>query len=171
MKTVLYMGISVNGNIARENGTVDWNSEEGWKSFYDQGKKAENFIMGAGTFRIAVEDGTFPFEGALNIVMTAQYVENIWGDMVMFTNEPPREVLGIVKQKGFETALLIGGGKLNSSFAKEKLIDEVYVDIEPIAFGKGIPLFESEEFEMKLRLLEAVQLNPNTIQIHYEVIK
>ncbi len=171
MKTVLYMGISVNGSIARENGTVGWNSEEGWKSFYEHGKKAGNFIMGGNTFRVAIEDGTFPFEGALNIVMTAQPVENTWGDAVVFTDKTPKEVLKMVEQRGFDTALLIGGGKLNSSFARENLIDEVYLDIEPIAFGKGIPVFESTDFEMNLRLLGTTPLNANTIQLHYDVVK
>lgn len=165
------MGISVNGQIARENGTVDWNSSEGWTSFYNHGKAAGNFIMGSNTYRVGMADGTFPFEGALNIVMTRQKVENTWGDTVIFTDKSPKEVLEMVEQKGFKTALLIGGGKLNSSFAKEKLIDEVYLDIEPIAFGRGISVFESSDFELDLEFLETVRLNSNTIQLHYKVVK
>jgi len=165
------MGISINGYIARQNGDVKWNSPEGWKSFYDHGKQAGNYIMGANTYLAAVADGDFPFAGVLNIVMVHQEIEKEWGPQVIFTKKTPREVLAEVEQKGFETALVIGGGKLNSSFASENLIDEVYIDIEPTAFGKGVPLFEGSDFEMNLRLIETKQLSSNTIQLHYQVIK
>lgn len=171
MKTILYMGISVNGAIARSDFTVDWNSEEGWKSFYAHGKDVGNFVMGGNTFRVAVGDGTFPFEGAINVVMTHRPVENVWGDRAIFTDKSPKEVLAMLEERDFKTALLIGGGELNSSFAKENLIDEVYLDIEPLAFGKGIPVFDSTEFEMNLRLRGIKNLNQNTVQLHYEVIK
>lgn len=171
MKTVLYMGITVNGAIARADGTVDWNSEPGWKSFYDHGTAAGNFIMGANTFLVGVQDGTFPFGDVLNVVMTHQPVENRWGERVIFTDKEPSKVLEMLKEKGFETALLIGGGKLNAAFAKEHLIDEMYFDVEPIVFGKGIPLFGDENFELKLKYLGLKSLNENTIQLHYKVIK
>ena len=75
------------------------------------------------------------------------------------------------KLKKFETVIIAGGGILNSSFLKEGLIDELYLDIEPIAFGKGINVFENEDFEANLELLETKQLSPNEIQLHYKVIK
>lgn len=171
MKVILYMGISINGNIAREDGTVDWNSEAGWNSFFDHGKAAGNFVMGRKTFEIAIQDGSFPFEGAVNVVMTHESVENTWSDRVVFTDKDPVEVVEMVAGMGFGTMLLIGGGILNTSFAKEKIIDEVYLDIEPIAFGRGRPLFDPADFEMNLSLLASTKLSSDTVQLHYRVLK
>lgn len=42
MKTILYMGISANGYIAKEDGDSEWTSEEDLKGFYDHSKKAGN---------------------------------------------------------------------------------------------------------------------------------
>lgn len=171
MKTILYMGISANGNIAKKNGDVGWNSEAGWKSFYDHGKKTGNFIMGANTYRLALKDGEFPFSDALNIVMSHKKIKNTWGDQVVFTNQRPKAVLAMVKRRKYATALLIGGGILNASFAKEGLIDEVYLDIEPIIFNQGISLFAASNLEMKMKLLKTKMLAANTIQLHYRILK
>ena len=53
----------------------------------------------------------------------------------------------------------------------ENLIDELYLDVEPIVFGTGIRLFKEEDFEAKLKLVETKKLSANEMQLHYEVIK
>lgn len=67
--------------------------------------------------------------------------------------------------------LLAEVGHVNSLFMKEGLIDEIYLDVEPIIFGKGIPLFTSEDFEYNFQMLDFKKLNENTIQLHYKVLK
>lgn len=165
------MGISVNGYIAKEDGDSEWTSEEDLKGFYEQSKKAGNIIMGKNTYLAASKSGYFPFPDALNIVVSHQQIENKWGDKVLITDKTPEEIIEILKQKRFTTAFLAGGGQLNSSFAKENLIDEIYLDVEPLVFGKGIKIFADGDFEFELELIETKKLNPNTIQLHYKVIK
>ena len=53
----------------------------------------------------------------------------------------------------FEQVVVAGGGALNASFVEENLVDEIYLDIEPIILGKGITLFRDKDFERKLKLL------------------
>lgn len=172
MKTILYMGITVNGYIAKTDGNSEWTSEENLQGFYEQSKRAGNIIMGANTYRAALEYGYFPFPDTLNVVVTYQKMENRWGDeKAIFTDKSPKEILSFLESKGFTTAFLAGGGRLNSAFAKENLIDEIYLDVEPFAFGNGISVFAESDFELELKLLEVNKLNPNTVQLHYEVIK
>lgn len=57
------------------------------------------------------------------------------------------------------------------AFMKEGLINEIYLDVEPLIFGKGIKLFADSDFEYNLELLEVNKLNENTVQLHYKVIK
>lgn len=171
MKVILYMGISVNGYIARTDGDSEWTSDEDLKGFFDNSKKAGNIVMGKNTFRAANSYGYFPFPEALNVVVTHEKPENTWGDKVILTDKSPKEVLAMLEEKGFTSAFLAGGGLLNSFFAKEKLIDEVYLDVEPLLLGKGIPVFAQSDFEFELKLLEVNKLNENTVQLHYKVIK
>lgn len=171
MKVILYMGITPNGLIAKPNGDSQWTSEEDLKGFYEQSSHMGNCVMGKNTFLETVKYGYFPFLDALNVVVTKEKIENEWGDKALFLNASPKEVLKILEEKGFSSAFLIGGGYLNSSFMKEDLIDEIYLDVEPLVFGKGIPIFREADFEYELELMEIKKLNKNTIQLHYRVKK
>lgn len=75
----------------------------------------------------------------------------------------------MLEEKGFTTVFLAGGGALNASFMKEKLINEIYLDVEPVIFGKGIQVVAPSEFEYELDLLEIKKLNKDTVQLHYLV--
>lgn len=165
------MGISINGYIAKENGDSEWTSDEDLKGFYEHSKKAGNIIMGANTFKVTCDYGYFPFPDALNAVVTHRPLENKWGEKVIVTDKSPKEVLEMLKGKGFSEAFIAGGGKLNASFMKEGLIDEIYLDVEPLLLGKGIQVFAPENFEYDLELIEVKNLNKNTVQLHYKVKK
>lgn len=171
MKTILYMGISVNGYIANKDGNSQFTSEEDLKGFYKNSKSAGNIIMGKNTYLDALKQGYFPFPDALNIVITHEEIENKWGDKALFINRLPKDVIGMLEKKGFHTAFLAGGGQLNSSFIQDNLIDEIYLDVEPLIFGKGIPVFAPKDFEVELQLLEIKKLNSDTVQLHYKVVK
>lgn len=171
MKVILYMGISINGYVAKEDGNSEWTSDEDLKGFYEHSKKAGNIIMGKNTFHAASKYGYFPFSESLNIILTHQSIENKWKDKVIITCQSPKEILQTLEKKGFKEAFIAGGGQINSSFIKEKLIDEIYLDVEPLVFGKGIKLFADSDFEFNLELLECKNLNKNTIQLHYKVLK
>ncbi len=171
MKTILYMGISANGYIAKADGNSEWTSDKNLEGFYEQSKKAGNIIMGKNTYLVASQYGYFPFPDSLNVIVSNEKIENKWGDSVVVTNESPKEILSMLEQKGFTTAFLAGGGKLNTSFAKQGLIDEIYLDIEPVILGQGIKIFADSDFEFWLELIDFKKLNTNTIQLHYKVLK
>lgn len=163
--------MSINGYIAKADGNTEFTSKEDWESFFNHSKKAGNVIMGKNTFLASSKQDQFPFSEALNVVMSHEQIENKWDDKVLFTDKPPKEVLKMLEEKGFETAFIAGGGQINSSFTKEKLIDEIYIDVEPFVFGRGIPIFAESDFEFELKLLESKKLNEDTVQLHYKVIK
>ena len=165
------MGISANGYIAKADGDSEWTSEEDLKGFYEWSKSAGNIIMGKNTYLAALKSGYFPFPDALNIVVSHQQIENKWGDKVLIIDKSPRKIIEMLEQKGFTIAFLAGGGQLNTSFVKENLIDEIYLDVEPLIIGQGIKIFAEADFELELELLETKKLNPNTVQLHYKVIK
>ena len=171
MKVILYMGITPNGYIARENGDSEWTSEEDLKGFEQNSKNARNIIMGKNTYLYTSQAGLLPFKDALNVVVSHGQMENIYGDKVLITNQSPKEVLKMLEEKGFSEAFLAGGGQLNTSFLKENLIDEIYLDVEPLLFGKGIKVFAEGDFDVKLELIESKLLNKNTVQLHYKVLK
>ena len=165
MKVVLYMAITANGYIAKENNETPWSDEE-WESFSNIVKKIKNLVIGRKTFEIMNQDDEFQQIGNPFTVIVSNKEDNNSN----FVNSP-EQAIKLLEEKGFSEILVAGGGILNSSFMQKGLVDEIYLDVEPFLFGKGIKLFADNEFEAKLELLETKQLSKDTIQLHYRILK
>lgn len=172
MKTILYMAMTVNGKIAGTADDTSWTSKEDWDRFRTMCNKTGNAVIGRRTYDMVKKEGT-QLGDVLTVVLThdAALLAKKYPHTI-FTNKLPKDVLTMLERKGFREALVAGGGILNSAFLKEGLIDEIYIDIEPLVLGRGIPLFTEDDFESRLQLLEIKTLTNNqTVQLHYKVIK
>ncbi len=171
MKTILYMAMTVNGKIAKPEGDSEFTSEEDSALFLSMCKKVGNAIIGKNTY-VYIQSKGYQQNDILTVVLT--HVPKLLSNKsphTIFTDKHPRDVLTILEEKGFKEALVCGGGILNSAFLKEGLIDELYIDIEPLILGRGIPLFADGDFAPRLKLLGVKTLsNRQTVQLHYEVI-
>jgi len=147
----------------------DFISKKGWRSYLKILKKTGVFIMGRRTYEVSLRTGAFPYD-CLNVVMTKQKIENKWGNKVIFADLKPKEVLRMLKKKGFGK-VIITGGHLSSSFMKEKLVDEIWIDLMPRVFTTGVKLFDGEYFDARLRLLKVKRFAKNEIQLRYKVVK
>jgi hypothetical protein len=83
------------------------------------------------------------------VLSNAEVQQNDLPDNVFFAKNP-ENAISVAKEQGCAQALLIGGGKTNGAFFKLNLIDEVCVVVHPLAFGRGINLFEGFEGLLKL---------------------
>lgn len=174
MKVVLYMAISVNGYIAKENDDTSWVSETEWKGYSDMIKKAGNMIIGRRTYEIMLRNDEFnksELTKIKTVVISNDASLPIHNSKFVFIAKSSKEAIDILRKQGFKTIMICGGGELNSSFIKENLMDEIYLDIEPIVFGSGIKLFSDSIFESRLELLETKKISDNEIQLHYKVQK
>lgn len=171
MKTILYMAITVNGKIARLDDTTDWISQKSWHSFVTMARRVGNVIIGRRTYDI-VKKSEVQIKDVLTIVLTHNPALVFQSPSTIITNESPLQVIELLKQQGYKEALIGGGGILNKSFIEANLVDEVYIDVEPLILGRGIPLLADGDFEARLKLLEIKTLtNHQTVQLHYKVIK
>lgn len=168
MKTTLYMAMTVNGYIAKEDGSAPW-SDTIWDSYYTIAKQFPCLILGRKTYDIMKEVGEFEKIGnPFTVVLT--HTDQPAEEGFAFVNSPA-EALEILQEKGFDRVMVGGGGMANTSFMKEGLIDEIILDVEPMIFGKGITLFEDEDFEAHLELIETKKLSDSTIRLQYSVKK
>lgn len=172
MKTILYMAMTVNGKIAKPDGDSEFTSEEDSALFLSMCKKIGNAIIGKNTYDYIQSKG-YQQKDILTVVLTHDTaLLSKQSPHTVFTDKRPRDVVAMLGEKGFKEVLIAGGGIVNSAFLKEGLIDELYIDIEPLILGRGIPLFADGDFEPRLKLLEVKQLdNHQTIQLHYQVIQ
>lgn len=171
-KTKLYIAMSLNGKIAKKDGSVDWlenipnpdKSDFGYKEFYDS---IDTTIQGNSTYQQIIGWGiNFPYPDKQNYVFTTntklkntKYVE--------FISEKHIEFLKHLKSQKGKGIWIIGGGKLNSMLLNENMIDEIIVFVMPIILTDGIDLFEELPKETNLNLLETKSYAGGAVQLRY----
>jgi dihydrofolate reductase len=171
MKIILYMATTINGFVAKENDDTSWVTETEWASFRSVIKRVGNLIIGSRTYEIMQKGGEFKDLEKIKVVAVASG-KNFEADNPSHSVvHSPNEAIEFLEQEGFNEALVAGGGMLNGSFMTENLIDEIYIDVEPMVLGKGIKLFDEKDFERRLELIETKKLSENEIQLHYRVLK
>ena len=171
MKTTIYIATSANGSISNSRNAPDWLSDEYGSGMMEICNRYRAVIMGRTMYDIIAPDYLpFSTDGIMK-VMSRQKDLKPANAAVQFTSEPPREIVSSLERHGYSQAVIIGGTQTMSAFFHEGLVDDVYLVVEPVFFGRGLPLFEQVEFESKLNLLEFKKLNSNTILLHYEVRK
>jgi dihydrofolate reductase len=174
MKVILYTVMTINGFIAKENDDTSFVSETALESFDAIIKRTGNMIIGRRTYEVMKKNNEFD---EVEVLKDTRVI------IVADTNTPsilsknhsiatsPKQALETLEREGFSEVLVAGGGMLNGSFMAENLIDEIYINVEPVVFGKGIRLFGEKDFETKLELVETKKLSENEIHLHYRVLK
>jgi len=163
-KLILYIATSIDGYIARLNGSVDWldtynntGEDYGYKVFF---KSVNTVIVGNTTQK------QFPtnYGGKTCYVFSKKKhdpVKNITyvnGDVKKFINEyKPQGVIW-----------LVGGSDLLNQFLKYDLIDEFIISIIPELLGDGIPLFKEKSYVKKLTLIKSQSYRSGIVLIHYK---
>ncbi|MCL5675641.1 MAG: dihydrofolate reductase family protein [Patescibacteria group bacterium] len=172
MKTILWMGISLNGFIARENNEEDFISDNCWLLWVNSLKETGCVIFGRKTYEnLLTWDKKYINDlNGIKIIVVSGNPNFVIGKNVELAKSP-QEALGKLNKEGFKNVVLTGGSTLNSSFAKLNLIDEVVLNVEPIIVGKGIALFHPDQFDLKLKFLDIKKSEGKTIQLHYKVVK
>lgn len=170
MKVILDMAITANGLIAGEGDDVDWVSEESWKIYLKTVKKTKCAIIGRRTYEIMPPEEFV--KSCLYVIYTHRKApKKPKTDNIIFTGKSPKKLLKEFKNKKIKEIRVFGGSQICALFMRERLIDEIYLAVEPVVLGKGIPLFAPNDFKFDLELLSVKKLSPQTIQLHYKVKK
>lgn len=172
MNVTLFMAISLNGIIARENNEEDFLSHDNWNTFVELAKSTGCMIWGRKTQEIVETwEGEYlnDIKDIKKVVISSNPNLKLGENYIQASS--PVDSLNKLEREGIKSVTLTGGSQLNSSFAKEELIDEIKLNIEPVVVGKGISLFYPTDFDLKLKLLSTKQISDQIIQVHYSVIK
>ncbi len=149
-KVILYMATSLDGMIAKSDDDTSWISKEEWDSYSLAVWTAGNLIVGHRIYGILTKQPEFSEFKDIKLVIVAQDNFQTLASNHLVAHSP-KEALKLLKD--FKEVIVAGGGALNASFTEENLIDEIFIDIEPIILGKGILLFRDKDFEKNLKLL------------------
>ena len=154
---------SADGYIAKdEHHAAFWTSKEDKKRFIELTKRAGVVVMGSHTFRTLPR----PLHERLNIVYSRQ--SHFEGENVETTQIDPHGLLGQLEARGYKEVAICGGSQIYSDFLKAHAVEKIYLTIEPIIFGKGIPLFH-EPAQFALTLLSSEVTQTGSVLLEYKI--
>jgi dihydrofolate reductase len=166
MNVFLIAAVTADGFIGRHSAhNADWTSKEDKKLFVQLTKAAGVMVMGSRTFKTI---GRALPERRM-IVLTSQ-PDTITAEGVEVTSESPQELVQRLRAEGVQNLAVCGGAAVYAQFMEANLVDELYLTVEPLLFGTGVPLFASD-LDVALTLLKTEKLNDNAVLLHYRVNK
>jgi dihydrofolate reductase len=148
-------------------GVPDWLSPEYSSGFFEICQKTKAVIMGRKTYSILAHDYLPLKEEGTTVVLTTDTKAKPANRTIVFTDEEAKEIVALLEQKGHTEAVIIGGAFTMTKFIDANLVNEIILVVEPVLFGKGLPMFNEIEFTRKLALLKMTTLNSNTVRLHY----
>lgn len=175
MKVILAAVTSINGKLTRgdDSDIYKWTSKEDQDFFFGLLSKSKLLVMGSGTYTAVRDKFAMVQKERLRIVMTStpeKYKDQEVESSLEFSSETPTQLIERLSKKYEE--VLIMGAKVHAAFLKEKLVDEIYLTIEPFVFGEGKNLVDGLDFETDLKLESVEKLNDQgTLLLKYKVIR
>ena len=166
-KVLVYIASSLDGYIAREDGSIDWlpePSESGYDVFY---KSIDTVIMGKTTYDQVLTFGEYPYKDKKSFVFSRTNQKK--DEHVEFVSDVTKFVKDGFPGTG-ENIWLVGGAKIITSFLKQGVVDEIIITKIPILLGKGISLFPNLEDQTKLELIKTEKYG-QLVDLHYKVLK
>lgn len=167
-KIVLYIATSLDGYIARKDGSVDWlppldDQDYGYSEFL---ATVDTVVMGRTTYEQLPELGGYPYEGKKGYVFsTARKGRDA---NVEFVSGPAKEFAERLRSENGSDIWLVGGAELVDSFLSAGLIDRYIISVVPVILGEGIPLFFPDGRERILRLVGSRSFPSGLVQSTYE---
>ena len=180
-RVTVHMVASLDGFVARRDGTVDWletADEFAGGETMDPASVAafletiDCYVMGSRTYETALgfearglgwsygEKPTFVLTHR-ELPRTRSSVEFHSGDLAQFVDERLRPA--------FRSIWFVGGGAVSGECLRRGLADEVRYSILPVLIGDGIPFFGKLDEDVALHLAEVKAYESGMVALRYEV--
>jgi dihydrofolate reductase len=167
-RIVLGLGISLDGYIARPDGSVDFLFMPKDYSMGPFFKTIDTAIMGRKTYEVGlrISGGKFDSYGFACYVFSRTLPPGECPGVTIVNDSPKSFMEPLRKRKG-KNIWLMGGGELAREFLKDDFIDEIYLGIVPTLIGEGIPLFPRGFPQREFSLLENKTYGKGLVALKY----
>jgi len=177
MRASVYIATSLDGFIARRDGSINWLNEAhalipegedcGFAAFMDS---VDTLIMGRKTFEQVISFGQWPYGDTPVTVLSHNPVDipSTLPGTVSSSSESPRALLERLSRQGVHHVYVDGGGRIQG-FLVESLIDDITITRIPVVIGDDIPLFGPMENDLKLTHVSTKAYEFGFIQTTYQI--
>jgi dihydrofolate reductase len=182
MKISVYIATTMDGFIAREDGSLDWlpgsdgqtdpqmgDEDYGFYSFFNS---VDVLVMGRNTFQLVYGFDEWPYEDKRVFVLSTSLdkLPEDLPDTVALRNCAPPELLKELKGSGARH-VYVDGGRTIQGFLDADLIDEITITRIPVLIGSGIPLFGPLHHDIELTHLGTRSYTNGFVQSRYRILK
>jgi dihydrofolate reductase len=171
MPASVFVGVSVDGFIARRNHTLDFLPESpephGYEEFI---ATIDAIVMGRNTFEwVLAFGGPWPFQKRV-VALSSRPLDlsSIPKGAVEQMSGEPAEIVSRLAESGAHH-LYVDGGVTIQRFLAAGLIQRMVITRVPVLIGEGIPLFGPLPHDIRLRHIATRHYPSGLVQSEYEV--
>lgn len=175
MDASVFVATSLDGYIARPDGSIDWlpafeegGEDYGYREFIGS---VDALVMGRRTFEAALGFDDWPYRGTPVVVLsrgTPRIPDELAG-AVEHLSGAPGELVARLAARGVQHVYVDGGATIQG-FLAAGLITRLTITTIPLLLGAGIPLFGPLARDVRLRHVETRAYRNGLVQNRYEVI-
>lgn len=182
-RVTIHMAASLDGFIARRDGSVDWletaDSFEGGDTMTPESveeflRTIDCYVMGSRTYETALDFEAkglgWSYGNKPTFVLTSRELRKTRNTVEFHSGDLERLVDERLKPN-FGSIWFVGGGEVSGECLRRGLADEVRYSIMPILIGSGISFFDRLDKDVALHLVEMKAYRSGTVALRYEVRK
>lgn len=167
-RLILYMSMSLDGFVARRDGTIDWLGDarphdgSRQRAVLELLGQTGMLVLGRRVYEDMVQGwpGTqSPMGDLMNtlpkVVFSSTLSEVRWSN-ARVTDRPVEDEIPALKRQAEKDIVVFGGGSFARSLARHRLIDEYRITVQPVALGDGLPLLHGLPEPLRLELVSSI---------------
>jgi dihydrofolate reductase len=170
MKASVFVGTSLDGFIARPDGTFGFLPEDAEPHGYDEFMASvDTLVIGRKTYETVLAFETWPYGGKRVVVLSSRPLDlsQAKGPAEQMAGAPA-EIVARLAATGSRHAYVDGGITIQR-FLSAGLIQRLIVTRVPVLIGVGTPLFGALPHDVRLRHLATRQYPSGLVQSEYEI--
>jgi dihydrofolate reductase len=167
-KIILALGISIDGYIARRDGTFDFLFMPKDFSMAKFFASIDTGIMGRKTYEVAKAQDEGGFGPKLKTYVLSRTLPPGEREGKIFVNTSPQMLVEEIRRHKGKDIWLMGGGEIARDFLKADLVDELHLGVVPVLLGEGLPLFPSGFPQLDFALTENKSFSRGLVSLKYK---
>jgi len=153
-KYIAFVASSIDGRIAKDgySGT-DWTSKEDWNFFQNSLIKMDVVVVGHNTFKVSAKR----LRQRNTVVLTTKVAHLKIEGTVTFFNPKRGNPKSFLEKSNYKKVAILGGGQVYDFCLRNKMLDELFVTIEPYIFTAGVSMFSGDRFKKNRFILQSIK--------------
>lgn len=173
MTVSVFVGTSVDGFIARSNGSFDFLPADGGEphGYEEFMASVDALVIGRKTFETVLGLAAWPYGQKRVVVLSGRTIDlsAAHGGVVEQMSGAPAEIVAKLAASGAHH-LYVDGGITIQQFLRAGLVQRIVITRVPVLIGDGIPLFGVLPHDVQLRHIATRHYPSGLVQTEYQVV-